>query len=385
VVDVKIDASGLSEGQRAGFTFVCGNVFHWVGATRREGVLRVRYEGEVGPELEGESLWLRGIHEGDRARLLYSLDGHHFVDTGLAVQLRAGQWKGARVGLFCYGEGGGSVAVDYFRYRFGGSVAELAVEREVDVAKDVKGLWCEPVGAWDGRVVLLYHSFADDRDGPGNLLKRVAQALAARGVASLRVNFRGEGDKARTRIESTLHTRVADAEAAWTFAATQRGVDVSRTGALGWSLGATTTIETAGKNPAWFRSVAVWSSPSGDQEREMLSRDVAKRALRDGEATRHDPAWKSVTTTRAFYESFRGVNLDRSLQKYPGAFFSVRGSEDHLAQYERQFMKSRVQSSAPAESLLISGANHVFDVFAPEKGHAERAVDATVAWFLRTL
>jgi uncharacterized protein len=99
----------------------------------------------------------------------------------------------------------------------------------------------------------------------------------------------------------------------------------------------------------------------------------------------HDPAWKSVTTMRAFYESFRGVDLDRSLRKFPGAFFSVRGSADHLAQYEMQFMKNRAGTEAVAESLLISGANHVFDVFAPEKGHAERAVEATVAWFLRTL
>jgi hypothetical protein len=48
-------------------------------------------------------------------------------------------------------------------------------------------------------------------------------------------------------------------------------------------------------------------------------------------------------------------------------------------------MKNRAGAAAPAESLLISGANHVFDVFAAEKDHAERAVDATVAWFLRTL
>lgn len=117
----------------------------------------------------------------------------------------------------------------------------------------------------------------------------------------------------------------------------------------------------------------------------MLSRDVAKRALRHGEATQHNPDWKTVTTTRAFYESFRGVDLDRSLQKYPGAFLSVRGSEDHLAQYERQFMKNRAGQAAQAESLLISGASHVFDVFAPEKTHADRAVSATVEWFLRTL
>jgi beta-xylosidase/dienelactone hydrolase len=385
VIDVKLDASRLSEGQRAGFTFISGDVFQWIGVTKREGVNRIRYEGEVGPALAGDSVWLRGIYEGDSARLLYSLDGAHYVDTALRVQLRFGQWKGARVGLFCYGNGGGGVDVDYFRYRYAGELAEVAVDRAVRISNDVSGVWCEPVGAWDGRVVVLCHGFADDLDGPGDLQKRLARELAVKGIASLRINYRGEGDKKRTRIESTLATRIADTEAACAFIVRQRGVDATRVGVFGWSLGATTAIETAARHPEWFRSMAVWSSPSGDQEREMFSRDVAKRALRDGEATQHDPAWKSVTTTRAFYESFRGVNLDRSLQRYPGAFFSVRGSEDHLAQYEMQFMKNRTKSVRPAESLLISGANHVFDVFSPEKGFAPRAVDATVDWFLRTL
>ena len=52
---------------------------------------------------------------GRSARLEYSLDGQTYTDTGAAFPLRFGHWKGARVGIFCYGRDG-HVDVDAVRY-----------------------------------------------------------------------------------------------------------------------------------------------------------------------------------------------------------------------------------------------------------------------------
>ncbi len=261
-----------------------------------------------------------------------------------------------------------------------------AAETIVEVAAGVSGAWVVPEAGWDGRTVLLFHGFASDRDDAGGLLKRLAQALEAKGIATLRINFRGEGDSKRTAIESTFTIRLEDAAAAREWVVRQKGVAAEHVGLAGWSLGASTAIESGARHPAWFRTIAVWSSPSGDAFQQIALGEMKpayEQAARDGIGTLPIAGWKTVTLKKDFFESFRGIDVDAALAKYPGAFLAVRGSEDMLPQHEAEFMK--LAKGRPAEAAVIAGADHIFNVFDPKSPNAARVLAVTVAWFERTL
>lgn len=266
------------------------------------------------------------------------------------------------------------------------AVCARAAEERVELGGELNGRWLAPAEGWDGRAVLILHGFASDSEGPADAQRRLAEALAAKGAASLRVNFSGEGDARRTEILSTPGMRIADTETAFAWLKARPGVKAERIGVIGWSLGGGTAIATAARHPDWFRSLALWSGVSGDLHAHLTGGEwkaAAEQAKKEGVGSLEIAGWKTVTLRREFFESFRGVDFDAELAKYPGAFLSVRGTADYLPAAEAKWLS--VVKGKPAEAVLIGGGDHIFNVFEPGAPQFGQAVEVTVAWFLRTL
>jgi beta-xylosidase len=122
IVDVKMDVSRMKDGQRAGFAFMCGSDFGWIGVGQNNGIRRIRWDQGEGTILKEKNVWLRGINLGDTGRLFYSLDDKEYFDTGITFRMFFRFWKGARIAIFSFGPNDGSADFDYVRYTYDSTI-----------------------------------------------------------------------------------------------------------------------------------------------------------------------------------------------------------------------------------------------------------------------
>lgn len=104
-------------------------------------------------------------------------------------------------------------------------------------------------GGWDRLRHPDWFAPPDDGEGPG-LLARIASALAARGVASLRYDPRGCGESGGTWESASLFTRIDDARDAIGAMRSRPELDLRRTAILGHGEGATVALSVAIGDPA---------------------------------------------------------------------------------------------------------------------------------------
>ncbi len=222
-------------------------------------------------------------------------------------------------------------------------------------------------------------------DGVGDLQKQLAQSLADEKIASLRINFRGEGERNDSVITSTLESRLADAEAGYEFL--KEKFPKTKLGVNGWSMGGSTAILLIGTHPEWLQSTVLWSSGgsnSTDQLRESRNAErnaLIKEIITTGKGV--SKSWVDITMTREYYVSWIGFEAPDYLSNYPGAFLGIRGTEDFLPLHEPEWMK--ILPGSPKAYHVLGDADHIFNVLDPERSQGEAVVKITTDWFLETL
>lgn len=258
-------------------------------------------------------------------------------------------------------------------------------ETDVEVAKEVSGKLVVPVKGKPQEAVLILHGFNDHMDGVGGLQKQLAHSLANEKIASLRINFRGEGERNNSVITSTLESRLADAESGYGFL--KEKFPKAKLGVNGWSLGGSTAILLIGTHPEWLQSTVLWSSGgsnSTDQLKESRNAErnaLIKEIITTGKGV--SKSWVDITMTREFYVSWIGFEALDYLPNYSGAFLGIRGTDDFLPLHEPEWMK--VLPGSPKAYHVLGDADHIFNVLDLENSQGATVVKITTDWFLETL
>ena len=128
-VTVRLDLAGMADGQQAGIVHYSA-AWCLFGVVQTGGVrtLTVNDGGHAvpGPRITQNALWLRSAWGYDgQSRFSYSLDGKTFLNLGDPYQLKWGNYRGDRIGIYSFNDLGerGYVDVDWFHYVVGRGAA----------------------------------------------------------------------------------------------------------------------------------------------------------------------------------------------------------------------------------------------------------------------
>jgi uncharacterized protein len=260
----------------------------------------------------------------------------------------------------------------------------LAAETSVTLDGGIAGTLNLPDGVTNAPAVLLLHGFGSSKDEVGGMYARVAKALADKGVASLRIDFRGFGKSDGDTGATTVDLQVEDAKTAVAFLGRTEGIDKARIGTLGFSLGGGIAMILAGDMPGDIKALATWSSV-GDFHKDfigVLTQANFDKAAKDG-IVGVDLGWRTIVLKKSFFDSLDTHDLSASMGKYPGAYLAIAGSKDFSAAYPEGF--SKAAKGAAKEVMIVPEGDHIYGVLGPDQTMADGVISKTAEWFAKAL
>ncbi|HVO40704.1 MAG TPA: phosphatase PAP2 family protein [Spirochaetia bacterium] len=256
-------------------------------------------------------------------------------------------------------------------------------ETKVTIGNGIVGIINRPAGNAKMPAVLLLHSFASQKNENGDLFKRLAAALSAKGIASFRFDYPGWGESKGDIADSTIGGWIDNAAAGHGFLVKQSFVDPARLGVLGFSVSGGIAIMTASQNPGWFTSMVTWSSVGSFKEMlGLLGQDNMDKAAREGKVD-IDLHWTKLTLKDAFFRSLFAYDVAGSLKSYPGALLAIAGSKDFSAAYVQPFVNS--VTGNPRKAEIVPDGDHMFGVFGNDQSMSTSVIKDTAEWFGNTL
>jgi hypothetical protein len=212
---------------------------------------------------------------------------------------------------------------------------------------------------------------------------RLAQKLAARGYASLRIDFAGSGDSTLPQTAFTYTEEVSDTETALTWLTRNANVDAGALGLVGFSQGGRVAATVAGTDPR-VKALATWSTwiEDGSTAYLLFGPDAYRQAQENGQVL-VDLGFRTWTFSLAFFESIRSSHPLQDIAAYRGPLLGIDGSDDFLWPQTKQELFA---AGSFDEALhVVPGADHIYGVLGADQTQAEDVLDTTATWFAENL
>lgn len=229
---------------------------------------------------------------------------------------------------------------------------ERAVELAAADGAALRGTWRSPEGPGPWPAVLCVHGLTLTQA----IFIEPAAALAARGVASLRLDLRGHGASGGELKEQGFDDQVADLRAGFEGMAALEGADAGRRGLLGFSMGgAMGALAAAGLG---VKALALWSP--------LLKTgfwDAERRGQYGAPSGGYQSIWDGVLVNRRLFSEALAHDPWQAALDYAGPFFVCHGGKDRNHPQARSV---ELAAARQAQGLPVASC------FPPLSGHSYR-------------
>jgi hypothetical protein len=125
---------------------------------------------------------------------------------------------------------------------------------------DIPATVCVPAGEGKFPADVMLHGTASNREEVGNGYKMAAPILAGKyGIATIRIDFMGNGDSTADYMGYTFESAVSDAVAAANYMMSLENIDAENIGVMGWSQGGTDALLCCARHSEIFKSLVTWA------------------------------------------------------------------------------------------------------------------------------
>ena len=252
---------------------------------------------------------------------------------------------------------------------------------------DIHGTFTVPdhIGGQGCGLVVFAHGFMGSRDESGEFTA-VADGLAKRGIASIRVDFPGCNESTESFLDYNFKNMSDDLDAALAYARSQIKVDESRLGILGYSMGGRLASLYLDKEA--FNTVVLWAPAASNgfdaaaamgSEAEM-EKQLA-RAQTDGKGVIH--IWdEDIEVGVEYLQELKAGKPLEQLAAYKGNLLVVTGGLDDtvVKSITDQVLAAAANTNITA-NLDIPRTGHGLGGYEGDQAVVKTVVDATVNFF----
>ena len=246
---------------------------------------------------------------------------------------------------------------------------------------------CLPTAEGKHPAVVMLHGTGSNRDEAGGGYKVAAPILAEKyGIATIRIDFMGNGDSTADYKGYTFASAVADAVAAANYMATLENVNPEAIGVMGWSQGGTDALLAAGQHPEVFKSIVTWAGAPKLTLDGFFGKEQYEEAKKNGFFVMNFEWRDSLEVSLQWCEDVMNTDVLGVFSTFEGPVLAIAGTLDTTVDPTWSDKIVAANKNEGSKTLLIEGMDHTFNVFSEEDLHTIKgAIDATGAFFAGTL